>query len=117
MVEQAVHGAEEQHAHPGPRVYVTVAVVLGLITLVEVFIWYLPDLGAYLPGMNLEATRPWLPPAFIALSAVKFSFVVLYFMHLKFDPKVFAGIFVFYLLIAASIAVAFIALFHGFYFF
>jgi cytochrome c oxidase subunit IV len=110
MVDQAVHEAEEQHAHPGPRVYVTIAVVLGLITLVEVFIWYLPDMG-------FEGLRPWLPPAFIALSAVKFSFVVLYFMHLKFDPKVFAGIFVFYLLIAASIAVAFIALFHGFYFF
>jgi cytochrome c oxidase subunit 4 len=110
MVEQAVYEAEEQHAHPGPRVYVTVAVVLGLITLVEVFIWYLPEMG-------FESFRPWLPTAFIALSAVKFSFVVLYFMHLKFDPKLFAGIFVFYLLIAASVAVAFIALFHGFYFF
>lgn len=101
--------AAHVHGHPGPRVYVQIAVVLAIITLAEVGAFYLPNID--------EGLHPYVTPAFLILSAAKFVLVVGFYMHLKFDPRFFAGVFAFFLLIAASVAVAFIALFHGFYFF
>lgn len=99
----------QEHAHPGPRVYVTVAVILAIITLVEVLIFYVPEF------LGMPQLWSVLIVGFIVLSTVKFVTVVGYYMHLKFDAKVFAYIFGFFLLIALAIAVAFIALFHGLY--
>lgn len=101
----------EEHVHPGPRVYVIIAVILAVITLIEVAIFYLPELLGQ-PGL-----WPVLVAAFLLLSAGKFVTVVGYYMHLKFDAKLFRGVFGFFLLTAMTIAIAFIALFHGFYFF
>jgi cytochrome c oxidase subunit IV len=81
-----LHGAVEhhdEHAHPGERTYIKVAVVLAIITIVEVAIWY------------LDLPHWFLVTALLVLSAVKFCIVVGYFMHLKFDDKrllaIFAG--------------------------
>jgi cytochrome c oxidase subunit IV len=68
--------------HPGPRQYVVVAVVLAAITAVEVAIFY------------MEALSFILVPALLALSAIKFSLVVLWFMHLKFDSPLFRRLFI-----------------------
>jgi len=102
------HGPEE-HTHPSPRRYIEIAVVLGIITIVEVFVLYLPNMG-------FESFRPFLVPIFIVLSAVKFVTVVGWYMHLRFDEPFFRWIFGFALLIAMTVATAFIALFHGIYF-
>lgn len=70
-------------SHPGPAEYVRVAVALAVVTAFEVGLFYieaLPD-GALI-GLLL------------ALSIIKFSLVVLWFMHLKFDSPVFARFFV-----------------------
>ena len=68
-----VHGSE--HTHPSLRTYVNVAIVLSIITAVEVLIYY------------IEALEGVLVPALILLSAIKFVTVIGYFMHLKFDTR------------------------------
>ena len=85
--------------HPGPMKYIQIAVVLTLITAVEVTVYYIHPL------------RPVLPPILIALSAVKFALVVMFYMHLKFDSRLFTAMFVFGLITAGFTAIAFLALF------
>ncbi|MDQ3614408.1 MAG: cytochrome C oxidase subunit IV family protein [Chloroflexota bacterium] len=70
----AEHGAEE-HAHPGERQYINIAIFLAIVTGIEVAIYY------------IEALDSILVPALVLLSAIKFVFVVGYFMHLKFDDR------------------------------
>lgn len=97
------------HAHPTPKLYIQIAVVLAIITAIEVFVLYLPDLG-------LTWFRPFLVPIFAVLSIFKFVMVVGWYMHLKFDDPFFLRIFGFALIIALTVGTAFIALFHGMYF-
>src|SRR4051812_39065896 len=75
----AVHAAE--HAHPGPGQYVMIALILSIITAVEVAVYYIPALLDY------------IFPILIVLSVVKFVMVVGYFMHLKFDHSSFTWYF------------------------
>ena len=74
--------AEELHEHPSPRKYVWIAVILAIITALEVAIYYVPALEDY------------LVPFLIAFALVKFIMVAAYFMHLKFDSKLFRRFFV-----------------------
>jgi cytochrome c oxidase subunit IV len=99
-VHAAAH-APTEHAHPGPRQYITIAVILTAITAIEVAVYY------------VDALRPILGPILIVLSAVKFAIVVMYYMHLKFDARLFSGMFLFGLATAAFTIIMFIALFHG----
>lgn len=73
--------AEHEDNHPDLRTYVWIAIFLAIITAVEVAIYYIP------------AFEGILVPALLILSAVKFLYVVAYFMHLKMDPKLLAGVF------------------------
>lgn len=99
----------DEHAHPTAKLYIQIAVVLAIITAVEVFVLYLPALG-------FEWFRPALIPIFAVLSVAKFVLVVGWYMHLKFDDPFFLRMFGFALLIALTVVTAFIALFHGMYF-
>ncbi len=65
-------------AHPGPLEYIKIGLILAAITAVEVGIYY------------IEAIEDVLVPILIVLSALKFSMVVLWFMHLRFDSRLFA---------------------------
>jgi heme/copper-type cytochrome/quinol oxidase subunit 4 len=49
-------------------------------------------------------------PLLLLLSAAKFALVAMFYMHLKQDHKLFSGVFVFPLIIAAFIIVALIIL-------
>lgn len=98
----------EGHAHPTPKLYIQIAGILAVITLVEVFVLYLPDIG-------FEGSRPFLVPIFVILSVVKFFMVVGWYMHLRFDDPFFVRMFGFALLIGLTIVTAFIAIFHGIY--
>ena len=89
-----------EHAHPGASKYIQIAVILGIITTVEVAVYY------------ISALRPVIMPILIGLSAVKFSLVVMFYMHLKFDNRLFTSLFLFGLVVASFVIVAFIALFH-----
>ena len=81
--EHAVEHAAGEHAHPGPAEYVRVAIVLAIITAVEVAAYYVTSLPQ---------------SAFVALlfvmMIIKFATVVLWFMHLRFDSRLFRRLFV-----------------------
>lgn len=67
--------------HPGPKEYVTVGLILAVVTIVEVALYYIDIAQGALLGMLL------------VLSAVKFVLVVLWFMHLQFDSPLFSTLF------------------------
>lgn len=69
-------------AHPTPADYVKVGLALAVVTLIEVGVYY------------VEAVGDYLAPILILLSALKFSLVVLWFMHLRFDSRLFSTMFV-----------------------
>src|SRR5215216_6421143 len=93
------HHETVEHAHPGPKVYTLVGVVLATITLVEVW--------AY----TFEPIRPLLVPILLVLSAAKFILVVGFYMHLRFDHPLFMGVFGFGLAVAGSVITALLFLF------
>lgn len=85
-------GAEHSEAaHPNPGQYVKIAIILAVITAIEVGVYYLSSL------------RPLIVPILLALSLVKFSLVVLWFMHLKFDSKLFRRLFVMGIVLAIAV--------------
>jgi cytochrome c oxidase subunit 4 len=104
----AHHMAHDEHAHPTPKVYIQIAVILTIITAIEVFVLYLPDMGVPISG-------PAMVIIFAILSVAKFLIVVGWYMHLKFDPPMYRRMFGFALFVALTVATAFIALFHGMY--
>ncbi len=73
---------EELHVHPQPRQYVNVAIILAVLTAVEVAIYY------------VEGVRSILVPILIFLAILKFVLVALWFMHLRFDSNIFKRLFV-----------------------
>lgn len=91
-----------EHAHPGPGEYIRIAVILGLITAVEVAIYYF-DLNTYT-----------LIGSLLILSAAKFALVAAFFMHLKFDSKVFSTFFAGGIVMAVAAFIAVLAMFHAF---
>jgi cytochrome c oxidase subunit IV len=60
--------------------YIKIAIILALITGLEVSTYYV-DFG------------PLFMPALLTMMVVKFVMVVSYFMHLKFDSKIFSFLF------------------------
>jgi caa(3)-type oxidase subunit IV len=55
--------------------------------------------------------HPVVVPVLLALSAVKFALVAMFYMHLKQDSRLFSSVFVFPLMIAAIIILALVGLF------
>ncbi len=86
------HG--DDHAHPGERAYIKIAIFLAVITVLEVAIYYVESLDSI------------LVPALIIMSVVKFLFVVSYFMHLKFDDRRLAWTFGLGMVLALSVFIA-----------
>lgn len=75
----AVHGD-----HPTAATYLKVGLVLTAITVVEVWAYYIPSLVA-IHGLFVSLL--------LVLSAVKFFTVVMFYMHLKYDHKLFRALF------------------------
>jgi cytochrome c oxidase subunit IV len=92
------HGAHEAHASVG--FYWMIAAILGVITAMEVAIFYIPAIGQA------------LVPSLLILSAAKFVMVVMFFMHLKFDSKVFTGLFLAGLSIAIFMVSSLVVLYY-----
>jgi cytochrome c oxidase subunit 4 len=88
-------------AHPGagPRTYLVVAAFLLAITVMEVWIFYVPALARV------------LVPILLILSTLKFTLVAMFYMHLKFDHTWFSYVFVGPLILAIGLAVALLWLF------
>ncbi|MEE8115885.1 MAG: cytochrome C oxidase subunit IV family protein [Gemmatimonadales bacterium] len=90
---------QDQRGHPTVATYLSVAVVLAVITVIEVGVFYVPVFKAI------------LAPVLLTLSAVKFMLVVMFFMHLKSDHRLFAVVFTLPLMIAVAVTVALLFLF------
>jgi cytochrome c oxidase subunit 4 len=88
-----------EHAHPTPATYAKIAAILCGITAVEFICFY------------IQALRPVFVPLLLTLSAIKFSLVAMYYMHLKFDNKVFARLLVGGLALGAAVLLWLFALF------
>jgi cytochrome c oxidase subunit 4 len=102
-VETDVHAMGEVHEHPTWREYKWVALILTLITVVEVWVYYTPFKDS-----------PFFVPALLIMSAVKFAIVVMFYMHLKYDHKLFKALFTGPLIIAMSTLVALLFIFGKF---
>ena len=89
----------KERAHPTPARYAAMALIRAVITVVEVAIVY------------MEFLRPVLIPLLLVLSATKFAMVAMFFMHLRFDDRLFSILFVGGLLLACLVIMALMALF------
>jgi cytochrome c oxidase subunit IV len=85
-----VHHAPE-HAHPSPVRYVGIAVLLAVITALEVALYYIPMPEALTVVMLL------------ILATSKFALVAAFFMHLKFDSPMLRRVFITGLILAGVV--------------
>ncbi|MEA3245195.1 MAG: cytochrome C oxidase subunit IV family protein [Gemmatimonadota bacterium] len=91
----------DHHEHPTWKQYKWVALWLTLITAVEVWVYYTPFRESSL-----------FAPALLVMSAAKFTIVVMFYMHLKYDHWIFRRLFVGSLFIATATLFALMFLFH-----
>jgi cytochrome c oxidase subunit 4 len=98
----ATESHEDTHEHGmSDAGYIKIAVILAAITALEVSTYYV-DFG------------PLFLPSLIIMMVVKFFMVVSYFMHLKFDNKLFSLMFYIGLGLAIFVYVAALATFKFF---
>ncbi len=90
----AEHGATD-------REYVVIALILAVLTAIEVSTYYV-DFG------------PLFLPVLLVLMVAKFLIVVSYFMHLKFDDKIFSYMFYSGLVLALAVYIGALATFKFF---
>src|SRR5262245_60394874 len=74
----------EGHVHPGPRTYVIIAIVLVILTGIEVA-------TSYLEG---DVNSNLLIVVLAVMAATKFFLVCAWYMHMKMDPPFFRNLFV-----------------------
>ncbi|HEX9582273.1 MAG TPA: cytochrome C oxidase subunit IV family protein [Gemmatimonadales bacterium] len=94
--------AASGHGHPGTGTYLAVAAVLTIITVVEVGVFYVP------------AFKAVLVPTLLVLSTTKFALVVMFYMHLKSDHKLFTLVFSLPLMLALGVGIALLLLYGAF---
>ena len=93
--EETVHGSG--HEHPSDWLYVKVAVVLAVLTALEVVTFYIEDdLGDL------------LVPILLVMMVVKFAIVAMWFMHLKYDSRLFSRMFGAGIVLAVGVYLAFL---------
>jgi cytochrome c oxidase subunit 4 len=98
----AAHGHDADHAHhPSPATYLKTGIFLTVITIVEVWAYYIPA---------WVASR-FFVPSLLIMSAVKFATVVMFYMHLKYDHKLFRALFTGPLLVAVATVIGLMFLF------
>ena len=95
--EESARRAGER-PHPGPRLYVTIGVILALGEASEVAMFY-----AGLPQWPTVAVL-------VALMVVNFFMVVLWFMHLLFDNSFLSSLFVGGLVLTGALFVVVLAI-------
>ena len=96
VAHDAAH--DEHHEHASPGFYWMIGGILAVLTGLEVAAFYVK------PPFEVEIL--------LILSAVKFVLVVGFFMHLKFDSRIFTGVFVAGLVLAMFMVTALFALYH-----
>ncbi len=92
------------HEHPTFAQYWKVALILTVITVFEVWAYYVP---------SFVASRLFVPTLLI-MSATKFAIVVMFYMHLRYDHKLFRALFTGPLMIAMVTLIGLLFLFAKF---
>jgi cytochrome c oxidase subunit IV len=98
------HAAASHEAHPTWSTYWKVATILTVITVIEVWCYYLPSFVA----------TPYFVPTLLILSLFKFVIVVLFYMHLKYDARLYRALFTGPLLVAMATIIVLMFLFGKF---
>ena len=84
---------DHAHDHPSDWAYIKIALILAVITAVEVFTYF-------------ESVLDWgdaLIPSLMVMMVVKFWLVATWFMHLRFDNPIFGRMFVAGLVLAIAV--------------
>jgi len=99
----AEHGSSHADEHHGAsdKQYIVIALILAALTAIEVSTYYV-DFG------------PLFMPTLFILMTVKFIVVVSYFMHLKFDNKLFSYLFYTGLILALAVYIGALSTFKFF---
>lgn len=103
QIEERQFQADGREAFAHEKTYWVIALILGVITAVEVSTYTHEDTWGSLAM-----------PALLVMMAAKFFIVTWWFMHLKNDTKLLTGVFYFCLVLAAAVYVAFLASSHFF---
>lgn len=104
--------AGHEHSPATGATYVKIAVVLFVLTALEVLL-YEVCYGESLPGLHSFGVtlQPYFVELLLLFSAFKFWFVAMFYMHLKFDGKLLGALFTFSLIIACIVVIALFTLF------
>jgi cytochrome c oxidase subunit 4/cytochrome o ubiquinol oxidase operon protein cyoD len=104
--------AHATHEHPqSTRFYWMVAAVLAVVTIVEVIVSL--D-GVLVSHANPDLTMEYVLLAILlVLAVIKGAGVVMFFMHLRGDPRVYQLLFIGPFALASSMILIFLALFSG----
>ena len=68
--------------HPSPKEYIRIALILAMVTGFEVVVYY------------LDVSHAVLVATLFACALIKFTLVVMWFMHLRFDSRTYSRFFV-----------------------
>ncbi len=95
--------ASEERGHASVATYIRIAIVLTVLTAIEVTTLYIPGIPHVL-----------LVSSLLFMSVIKFALVVGFYMHLRYDSPLLRALFVGPLLIAIAIILALMGLFSAF---
>lgn len=95
--EHAANEAHEAHDHPTDKTFIKVAIFLALLTALETSTYWWPE-SLHTVGIA----------TLLILMAIKFFVILLWFMHLKFDSKLFS--FMFYIGVVLAVGCYMVAL-------
>lgn len=97
---EIMHG---EHAHPvhSTKLYWVIGVILTIATGFEILAYVVEDSLGSAAG-----------PIILVVSAAKFALVAMFFMHLKYDSRIFSGIFLFPLALATLVIGGLTLLYH-----
>jgi cytochrome c oxidase subunit 4 len=100
------HDAEhDQHTHPSDAQYILIAAILAAITALEVSTYYLDFFKKNFVALLI---------ALIPMMIVKFAMVAAFFMHLRFDNKIFRRVFITGIVLATTVYMIVLFTFHVF---
>lgn len=94
------HDTEEETSHhPSVSQYVEIGIILAGLTAIEVGLFFAP------------VPVPVTVPALIVLTILKFLLVVAWFMHLRFDHRLFRTLFLIGLALALTVFAVVVVIF------
>ncbi len=88
---------DEHHDHPSDAMYWKIGGILGVLTLLEVGTYFVTD------DPYSHDLAPLLIGGLLTLMVIKFITIISFFMHLKFDNRIFRFVFVSGLILAVAV--------------